>query len=96
MLEPRQRSAFRLGDVISGEPQLYCGYAARPLMPRTIALATLLAASLAIRLYRRAAATARALFGPARPPHDAAIATLAPGPVVPARHHAAADQRRAA
>lgn len=88
MLEPHQRSAFRLGDVVSGEPQLYCGYAARPLMPRTIVLVT--------SLCRRMAAAAQNLFRRARPRRDATIAALPPRSTAPARHRISDTERRAA
>jgi hypothetical protein len=85
-----ERGPFQLGDVVSGEPQLYCGYVPPSLMPGG---ASILVAGTLIALCRRVFARART-FARRAGSEPAAITAFPSAPRAPAP--AAAEERRAA
>lgn len=90
MPKSSEHGPFQLGDVISGEPQLYCGYVPPPLMPgvASILVAGALSA-LCRRIFRRARAFASRSGGEPATITEFPSAPRAPAPV-------AAEERRAA
>ena len=85
-----ERGSFQLGDVVSGEPQLYCGYVPPSLMPGAASI--LVAAALSAfcrRVFLRARAFASRAGG-----EPAVIAELRAAPIATAA--SAAEERRAA
>src|SRR5262249_47126078 len=90
MSTSRERGEFRLGEVISGEPQLYCGYVPPPLMP---GLASIVVAGALSAFCRRVFLRARA-FASRGGRQSAAIVALPAAAIVPPQP--AAEERRAA
>ena len=85
-----ERGSFQLGDVASGEPQLYCGYVPPSSMPGA---ASILVAGALTAFFRRVFVRARA-FASRAGGKPAAIVELRAAPIAaPVR---AAEERRAA
>jgi hypothetical protein len=84
-----ERGSFQLGDVVSGEPQLYCGYVPPAVMPGA---ASILVAGFLSAFCRRVFIRARSFARGAGGEH--AIVELRAAPIAAAPR--AAEERRAA
>jgi hypothetical protein len=90
MSKSHERGSFQLGDVVSGEPQLYCGYVPPASMPGA---ASILVAGVLSALCRRVFLRGRT-FASRVGSERAPIAEFPAAPLAPVR--AAAEERRAA